>query len=270
MKVRGKPEKFADHYTQAKLFFESQSPVEQSHIASAFRFELSKVTVPAIRARVVSMLRNVSEPLAGQLAAGLGMDAVPDAMPLAIDTVAKPEVTTSKALSLFARPGDGSLKGRKVAILVAPGMHGSSVQRVQEELVSRGAVARLMGPRIGPVKTDSGDVLDADVSLENEPGFLFDAIVLPGGQAAVDFLSENGHVAEHLKDQYRHCKPILVLGASTALLTAANISATLPDGGEDEGMVIVGEDEVEDGIARFVAAMGRHRIFERETDPPMV
>ena len=53
-KVRAKPEKFADHYTQARLFFESQTPVEQDHIANAFRFELSKVTVPAVRERVVA------------------------------------------------------------------------------------------------------------------------------------------------------------------------------------------------------------------------
>jgi catalase len=270
VKVRGKPEKFADHYTQARLFYDSQSPVEQQHIENAFRFELSKVTVPAVRARVVSMLRNVNEALAGRLAEDLGMAEVPDPMPLAIATVAKPEVTASKALSLFARPGDGSLQGRKVAIVVAPGVEASSLERIQQALVSEGAVARLMGPRIGPVAAADGTVLDADVSLENEPGFLFDALVLPDGSQAVNLLAANGRVLEHLKDQYRHCKAILVLGESTALLAAANIDARLPDGSEDEGLVLADGETIANGIERFVTAMRKHRNFARETDPPRV
>ncbi|RYZ02512.1 MAG: catalase, partial [Comamonadaceae bacterium] len=268
MKVRGKPEKFADHYTQAKLFYASQTPVEQTHIANAFRFELSKVTVPAIRARVVSMLRNVDEQLAATLAEDLGMAEVPAPMPKAIETVAEPEVTASPALSLFARPGDGSLAGRKVAIIIAPGVEATSLQQVQTALVGEGVVARLMGPRIGPIAGEDGTVFDADVSLENEPGFLFDALVLAGGQAAVNRLKENGHALEHIKDQHRHCKAILVLGEAADLLTEANVSATLADGGEDEAMVVVGADEAADGIERFLAAMRKHRNFERETDPP--
>jgi catalase len=270
VKVRGKPEKFADHYTQARLFFDSQAPVEQLHIENAFRFELSKVTVPAIRARVVSTLRNVNEALATRLAQDLGMAEVPPPMPLAIDKVAKPEVAASKALSLFARPGNGSLMGRKVAIVVAPGVEAASIERIQHALVSEGAVPRLMGPRIGPVEAADGTVLDADVSLENEPGFLFDALVLPDGAAAVDLLAANGRVLEHLKDVYRHCKAILVLGQSTALLTAANIEASLPGGGEDEALVIADGKSVADGIERFLGAMRKHRNFARETDPPRV
>src|SRR4051812_28040744 len=122
-KVRAKPEKFADHYTQARLFFESQTPVEQDHIANAFRFELSKVTVPAIRERMVASLRNASEALAKQVADGLGMNPMPAPLPLALPNPAKPEVKKSPALSLMARPGDGTLKGRKIALLVAPGVH---------------------------------------------------------------------------------------------------------------------------------------------------
>jgi catalase len=269
-KVRGKPEKFADHFTQAKLFFDSQSAVEQAHIAGAFRFELSKLTVPAIRERVVSMLRNVNEQLAQQLANELGMETVPAAMPPALANPAAPEVTVSPSLSLFARPGDGSLMGRKVAIMVAPGLDGASVQMVQEALVAEGAVPRLMGVRIGPVKAANGDLLDADVSLENEPGFLFDALVLPDGADAVAVLAKQGRVMEHLKDQYRHCKAILALGASSALLDKAEIPRMLPDGTEDAALVVADAGDAQDGITRFLDAMRQHRSFGRETDPPAV
>lgn len=152
-KVRGKPEKFADHYTQATLFFDSQSPLEQAHIAAAFRFELSKLTVPAIRERVVAQLRNASEALARQVAEGLGLNELPAALPKALEKLSKPEVQLSPSLSLTARPGDGSIQARKIAILVANGSVGASATAVHAALLAQGAVPRFVAPRIGPVHT---------------------------------------------------------------------------------------------------------------------
>jgi catalase len=268
-KVRAKPEKFADHYTQATLFYESQSPVERAHIAAAFRFELSKLTVPAIRERMVSSLRNASEELARAVAEGLGMAELPPAMPRALAKPAKPEVTVSPALSLLARPGDGTISARKVAILVAHGVVGESVQAVHAALFAQGAVPRFVAPRIGPVKTSDGVAIDADVSLENEPGFLFDALVLPDGDAGVGVLSQDARTMDFIKDQYRHCKPILALGASTALLDKAEVPAKLPSGEPDTGIVLGGKS-VPAAAEAFIQAIARHRHPERETDPPPV
>jgi catalase len=269
-KVRGKPEKFADHYTQATLFYESQTAVEQAHIAAAFRFELSKVTVPAIRERTVSMLRNASEALARKVAEGLGMDPLPEAMPLALARPAKPEVKVSPPLSLLARPGDGSIKARKVALLMAPGVIGESIARVHAALLAEGAVPRLVAQRIGLVTTAEGDALEADASLENEPGFLFDALVLPDGQAAVDALAKDGDTMEFIKDQYRHGKTILVLGASTALLDKAGVPTMLPDGKPDAGLIIAPSGSASGAEAMFIKGIALHRHTERETDPPRV
>ncbi|MDB5875202.1 MAG: katE [Ramlibacter sp.] len=271
-KVRAKPEKFADHYTQARLFFESQTPVEQDHIANAFRFELSKVTVPAIRERMVSSLRNASEGLAKKVAMGLGMDQLPAPMPRALPNPAKPEVLKSPALSLLARPGDGSIKGRKIAVLVAPGVEGASVAAAQAALVEQGAVARLVGPRIGRTPTSGGDVLDADASLENEPGFLFDGLILPDGEEAVAALAQDGHTMEFIKDQFRHCKTILAFGASRQLLAKAGLPASMDksqaQGGT--GLIVAEAADARRAIAEFIGAMGKHRHFGREMDPPPV
>jgi catalase len=271
-KVRAKPEKFADHYTQARLFYESQSPVEQDHIANAFRFELSKVTVPAIRERMVSSLRNASEELAKKVADGLGMDPLPAPMPLALANPAAPEVTRSPALSLLARPGDGSIKGRKVALLIAPGVEGEAVAAVQAALAEQGAVGRLVGPRIGPMKTASGESLEADASLENEPGFLFDGLVLPDGAEAVAALAQDGHTAEFIRDQFRHCKTILVFGESRALLAQAGVPVSMDksqaQGGT--GLILAEADSAQDAANAFVQALAKHRHFGREMDPPMV
>ncbi len=263
-KVRAKPEKFADHYTQATLFFESQSAVEQAHIAAAFRFELSKVTIPAIRARMLSSLRNASEALAAKVAEGLGIATMPPAMPRALENPAKPEVTKSPTLSLLARPGDGSIKARKVAILVADGIDGQSAMAIHAALFAQGAVPRFVAPRIGPVWTSDNVAIDADASLENEPGFLFDALVLPDGDEGAEALARDGHTMEFIRDQYRHCKAIMALPASVNLLEAAGVALTLPSGEEDPGIV------AGDNVDAFVKAIGRHRHPERETDPPVI
>jgi len=141
-KVRGKPEKFAEHYAQARMFFDSQSKVEQAHIAHAFRFELSRVQTPAVRARVLANLANVDAMLAASVAEGLGM-ALPDASPLA-STLPQPNYAPSPALSLLARPGASGITTRRVEILVGDGVDGAGVQNAYAVLRTAGAVPRLV------------------------------------------------------------------------------------------------------------------------------
>ncbi|WP_240620273.1 catalase [Limnohabitans planktonicus] len=262
-KVRGKPEKFADHYTQAKLFFNSQTPVEQAHIAAAFRFELSKLTVPAIRQRMVSSLRNVSQALAQQVADGLGMTSMPPAMPLALAKPSKPEVSVSPLLSLTARPGEGSIAGLKIAILAAHGMLGQSAAAVHAELTALGATPCFVAPHIGEVQTSDQVPVVADASLENEPGFLFDALVLPEGEQAVQNLASDPHTLDFIKDTYRHGKTLLSLGASQALLAAAGVPSQVAAGKLDQGLIIeeTYTDEVQDA---FIQALALQRHPQRE------
>ncbi|MDO9405568.1 MAG: catalase [Polaromonas sp.] len=266
-KVRAKPEKFADHYTQATLFLDSQTAVEKAHIAAAFRFELSKLTVPAIRERVVALLRNVSEELAQEVAQGIGMAQLPEPLPRALENPAEPEVTHSAALSLMARPGDGSITARKIAILVANGSVGESATGVHAALFAQGAVPRFVAPRIGPVATSDGMAIDADASMENEPGFLFDALVIADGEDGVAALSRDGHTMEFIQNQYRHCKAIFAIGAASSLLDKAGVAPTLPGGDADPGIVVAAARE---GLDAFVAAVAAHRHPARETDPPVV
>jgi len=266
-KVRGKPEKFADHYTQATLFFESQTPVEQAHIAAAFRFELSKLTVPAIRERMVASLRNASEALAQQVADGLGMP-LPNALPRALERAPKPEVSVSPSLSLIARPGAGGIEARKVAILVANGSVGASATELYSALLGQGAVPKFVAPRIGPVKTSDGVAIEADASLENEPGFLFDALALADGAEGVAVLAKDSHTMAFIQDQYRHCKSILALGASSALLDKADVKLELAGGEPDPGVFKDAGNGA--SVKAFIKAIGMHRHPTRETDSPLL
>jgi len=260
-KLRGKPEKFAEHYNQARLFYESQTPTEQAHLIAGFRFELSKVSVPAIRDRMVASLLNVSEDLAEAVAKGLGIE-LPAPMPRALRSPPVPEVSRSKALSLFALPGDGGIATRKIAILIAEGIESATVTALLGALADAGAVPRLLGLRLGSVRGSDGERFEIDATLENSPSVLFDAMVLPAGEEALRALEAAGQTAEFIKDQYRHGKTILALGTSARLLAGLGIATNLPDGEPDPGLT--------SDARAFIAAVARHRHPERDRDPPAI
>ena len=269
-KVRAKPELFADHYTQARLFWKSQTPVEQSHIVRAFRFELSKVQVGAVRSRMVASLRNVDADLAERVARGLGLIEMPAPLPLAMRNPVKPEIETSPALSLFARPGDGRIAGRRIAVLIAEGID-EIAGDIHDGLVAHGAVPRYVGVRLGPVKSASGaSTFEVETTLENTPSVLFDAVVVPGGKTAERVFGTIGQAAEFIKDAYRHCKPILGLDHGTTVIESAGIPARLPSGEPDPGLLLFKNGDVQAALDRFVQAIAKHRHFARESDPPEV
>jgi catalase len=267
--VRGKPEKFAEHYQQATLFWESQSEPEQQHIIRAFRFELSKVQVLAIRERVVAQLRNVAAALAQGVADGLGMKELPKPLPLVLKKSQKPEVTRSEALSLLSRPGVDGIKTRRVAIVLSDGANTDVASHIHAGLAAQGAVPRFLGVKLGAIQGASGS-LDVEGSLEILPSVLWDAVVVLDG--STPSLCESGQAIEFLKDQYRHCKPILLFEGARALLEPMGLP-TSPDNGpvdDDPGLLAFDEDAADSALSAFVSALTRHRNFERETDPPRV
>jgi catalase len=269
-KVRGKPEKFAEHYNQAALFYASQTPVEQAHIRRAFRFELSRVQVPAIRRRVVAMLANADADLAAQLAADLGMPEVPEPLPKLLARPTKPEVRVSPALSLFARPGNVGIRTRRVAIFVADGVDGAGAKAVYDGLAAKGAVPRFIGARLGAVTTAEGDAIEVDSTFEIMPSVLWDAVAVPDGRQLAITLGTVGHAVEFLKDQYRHAKPILAWGTGCDLAENAGVAAMLPSGEPDPGVIAIRKAAGEKLLPAFVKAIARHRHHEREMDPPAV
>jgi catalase len=268
-KVRAKPEKFAEHYNQATLFWNSQSEVERAHIVRAFRFELTKVQTVAVRRRMVAGLRNVAEELAEGVAEGLGLE-LPEPLPRALKRGPRPEVDSSPALSLLARPGEPSIATRRIALIVGNGIDATGVLEAHRRLAEEGAVPRFVGATLGRVQCGGGETIEVEISLEAGPAVLYDALVLPDGKEGVDALQVVGQAMEFVKDQYRHCKPILALGASSALLEAAGVFPTLPDGQPDPGVLCCESEALGDGLEAFTEALVRHRHWSRESDPPMV
>ena len=260
-KVRGKPEKFAEHYSQATLFYDSQTAVEQAHIAAAFRFELSKVTVPAIRQRMLASLANVSAALVSEVASGLGVP-VPAPLPKAIEKH-RAEIASSPSLSLTALPGERGVSTRRIAIIIAEGFDIETVTAYREALKRAGATSKLVATRLGVLKAANGKTVDVEATFENSPSVLFDAMIAPHGLNNAAFFAQ-GQVTEFIQTQFRHCKTIAVDDPS--LLRAIGLPVS-PDAEPPAGIINLRAPKAVDN---FLAALTQHRHFSRETDPPLV
>jgi catalase len=125
-------------------------------------------------------------------------------------------------------------------------------------------VPRVVGSMLGKVKAGKGDPLDVEISLEAGPSVIYDGMIVPDGDAAADLLARNAHAIDFVREQYRHCKPILALGGGAKLLAKAMVPTALPDGSPDPALLVDGT------LDQFAAALAGHRAFARETDPPMV
>lgn len=267
-KVRGNPVLFADHYSQARLFWHSQSAAEQCHIIAAFRFELSRIQILGIRQRVLALLANINNQLAENVAHGLGLD-VPPPLPLATHLPA-PEYAPSPALSLLSYPGRTGIQTRHIAILVAPGVNIVSVRFIYTALLNKGAVPRFVANRLGAIANDNGEAINVDISLEAGPSVLYDGVVIPDGEPAIIDLLRNAHALDFVREQYRHCKPILAIGEGSKLLLNADIPLTLPNGEPDGTLIEAESGDVVDAMVRFENVLAAHRQFARETDPPII
>jgi catalase len=180
-------------------------------------------------------------------------------MPKAFRGKLEAEVARSPALSLLARPGDGGIRTRKVAVFVADGSAAQELRRIHSGLTRQGAVVRIVGPHVGRLRDDAGDAIDADASLENEPGVLFDGLVVVGGDAAAATLAADPRALEHVRDAYRHGKPLLFAGAAHAVWEAAAITA-----GDDDPSLIMATALTERDVAAYVQALASPRNAQRE------
>ena len=220
--MRIRAELFADHFSQARLFYLSQTENEQAHIASALVFELSKVTLDHIRARVLGQLRNINEDLATRVAMGLAID-----LPAKEKAARAPvDLKTSDALSI-QKNADDTMEGRKVAILFAEGSDKAVIDKLKGDIESAGGTAFLVAPKVGGIKVKGG-TLKADGQLAGSPSVLFDAVasILTEEQATV--LSAQGAAVQWFMDAYGHCKTIAHDEATLLLLDKAGVEK---DGG---------------------------------------
>ncbi|WP_054884372.1 catalase HPII [Pseudomonas sp. NBRC 111130] len=245
-KIRQRSESFGDHFSQARLFFQSMSPTEQQHIIKAYSFELGKVEREHIRARQVNeILANIDLKLAAAVAANLGLPA-PQAGTV---QVKGSQLAKSPALSQMNHPGVVGIKGRKIAVLVADGVDGSSVDKLVKALEAKSARPMLLGPTSAPVKAADGKALAVGASMEGMPSIMFDGVVVPKG---VDKALASSGLAKHfLLEGYKHLKAMVL---TKDLADSLGLK-------EDRGLLLGDEQSAVDA---FVKAVEGHRVWERE------
>ena len=252
---RVRSETFADHYSQARQFFVSQTPVEQAHIVNAFVFELGKCEQLPIRVRMVANLRNVDEELAGQVATGLGLDEVPAPSP-----AARPPITDlppSVALSIVEN-GPSSFAGRKVGALVTDGSDAAVLRALRRALTKEGALLELIAPTVGGVTTSDGERVAAHQSVAGGPSVLYDAVAVLPSAAGVELLAADPNARDFVTDAHAHAKFIGFGPDAAPLFAATGLSALV-----DDGYVALDARSA----TTFVETCRAVRLWSRELDP---
>ncbi|MDY0213224.1 MAG: catalase [Desulfuromonadaceae bacterium] len=245
-KGRIRAESFADHYSQARQFYLSQTEYEQAHLASALVFELSKVEHLHVRQAMVAHLRNIEEDLAKRVAAGLGLKTLPSAPKTAAPVQ---ELDISPALQTIGKMKD-TLEGRVVGILVADGSDGAVVDKIRQAVIDEGASVKIIAPKVGGAKLGDDSILEADGQLAGMPSVLFDAIAVILSKEGADMLSKEAAAIDFVRDAFGHLKAITVDKGGQALLEIANV-------GQDAGVVDINDKDA------FIAA-AKTRQWDRE------
>jgi catalase len=266
-KRRVRAESFKDHYSQATLFYASQTEVEKAHIVSAFSFELAKVATPAIRERMLANLVNVDADLAGQVAESLGLP-VPEASPVAGPARTngkrrKKTIAASPALSIIANATGDSIKGRKIAILAADGVDGAAITALKTAAAKGGAQALVLAPHLGTLAGAAGAAVAVDHRIVTEPSVTFDAVFVPGGEESVETLASSGDAVHFVAEAYKHAKAIGAVGDGAGLLQRAGL---LDEGDDRSGEIpgVVAGTSAAKVVSGFLAAVARHRAWDRE------
>jgi catalase len=253
VKRRIRPELFADHYSQARQFYVSQTAVEQGHIADAFVFELSKCERAEIRARMVAGLRNVDEDLAQQIADGLGLQELPEATPPARAPIG--DLAPSPALSIL-KNGPDSLAGRKIGVLVSDGADAQILDALLDAAQEQGVTVELVAPTVGGVQASDGSRREADEQVDGGPSVLYDIVVLLPSEDGAATLAGEPAARDFVSDAYAHAK-FIGCGAHAATL----LDATGLGDARDEGMVEIADAG---GVEPFLSRCGALRFWERE------
>jgi catalase len=263
-KIRARSDSFADHFTQARLFFNSQSPEEQDHMVNALSFELSKVNDVNIRKRELAILNQIDQGLAKNVGTNLGLTPPKELDPLTLKFArqnhpqyplkpVKPEVDKSAALSMKVKDGEGTIKSRKIAFLVDNGASKSSIDKMKTALESEGAQAVLIASHVGKIRFMEGAEEDIQHSYLTEASVCYDAFFTPAGES-VKTLAQNADYLHFINEGYRHCKALAFAKDAEGLAEQSFIK-------KDKGVIFESKDNL---TADFIAVMKGHRVWERE------
>ncbi len=268
-KIRDRSPSFRDHFSQAKLFYNSQTAVEKKHMVSALQFELSKVNRPEIRERMVNQLTNVDLELASQVAKALGIDPptkrvepVNEGKPADADErnykpeVREPNTKVDDALSMVKNLKNAG-KSRKIAFITLGSFSQQSINDLKKMVGDAGSKVEILSDRLGELK-EGGKSLQVDHTLFNSASVLFDAIVLGDEKLQAKEILKNSKIKEFVTDAFNHCKPILSLCNVDDLIEELELPCC------KEGKKSAKDLYIDSDPEGFVKSLSKHRHWERE------
>lgn len=272
-KIRERSKSFVDHYSQAKMFYNSQSNPEKTHLQKALVFELSKVTIPEIRERVIGQLNFINKELAQKVASKLGAEVKPldfpnqslpaDSNPEDLQSEERePKTKSSEALSM-ADTVKNTIKSRKIGFIIANGVQASAVTSLKTKLEKEGATVEMIAPTLAPVKADDGSVLVPKHSLTSIASVCFDALYIGDGKASEKELlaPENKHLTLYfVNEAYKHCKAIYFGSETENIYNKSNVA----DKTHDDPAIVKWEDA--QGHKKFMDAIANHRVWDLEAE----
>lgn len=247
VKQRIRAESFADHFSQARQFFYSQTETEQNHIVSAYIFELSKVVRKSIRERMVGQLANVDPKIAERVAAGLGLEKVE---PVPTTVQVRTDLKPSPALSMLAK-AKKTLEGRKIGVLIADGTDAALVKELTVAARKAKANIEFVAPKVGGAMGSDGKLIEADLQLAGGPSVLFDAVFVAVSEDGAAMLKKEAAAVAWIHDAYSHCK---VIGATTGAQALLDMAGAM----KDEGVLAGGS------VDSFNSAASNGRVWTRE------
>ena len=272
-KVRERSRSFFDHFSQAKLFFNSQSDPEKNHIIDALSFELGKVETVAIRERMLGILSQVEKSLATAVAYNLGLHvpkkpeepmnhSIPaDGDPKQFQPFkAQSSIDESAALSMVGTIKN-SIQTRKIALLASDGMDEASLTTMKKTLEAAGAVTHVIAPKLGNIIASNKAVMAADQSFLTAASVLYDAVYIAGGDLNAANLAGEPDAIHFVNEAFRHCKAIAADNSAMPFLNETYFSKKIGGTKNEEGVLIgTGKKLATD----FINAIAQHRFWERE------
>ncbi|WP_353721082.1 catalase [Dyadobacter sp. 676] len=278
-KIRARSKSFLDHFSQARLFYNSQSDPEKNHIIDAFSFELGKVQSVEVRRRMLGILSMIDKGLASEVAFALRLSvpedpelpvnrSIPaDADPADYDPVmVEGSLTASAALSMANGPKD-TIKTRKIAFLAADGVDGVALNTVKTALEAEGAIVEVIAPRLNYILSDLDEEIHVNHSFLTAASVFYDAVYVPGGVNSVASVEADADAVHFLNEAFKHCKAIAADAGAMQVIEATYFARKIPAEFSDESVMLDGvviSDNPETLARQFISAIAQHRFWERE------
>ncbi|GIO24841.1 catalase [Oceanobacillus sp. J11TS1] len=243
-KIRARSKSFDDHFSQARLFWNSMSDAEKKHIINAFCFEVGKVQYKPIQQKIVDMFAIVDHAMAAAIAEKIDVNVPPAEVQLKI---------TKKSPALSQENTPKLAKTRRTAVIIADGFHGAETKKVIETLQAAGVKAEIISDRLGPIRADDNSELIAKHTFTTASSVIFDAVYTVGGTQADNTFKKKAKL--FMQEAFDHYKPIGIAEEGERWFNELQMPSKTG--------VVVNNHQPEQFSKRFIDAIAAHRFWDR-------